>query len=341
MNTKLIYAMILGFALDLIFGDPHGLIHPVQIIGWFINRIKQGLQRLIYGCSYEEARSKGLPRKEKAELLAGYLLTTVIVMGTFMVIWGLLILAGMIHPVLAFVLETFFIYQILATKSLKKESMKVYHRLKAGDLEGARKEISYLVGRDTMDLDESEIAKADVETIAENTADGVIAPLFFIALGGAPLGFAYKAVNTLDSMVAYRNEELIHIGHASAHLDDICNFIPARIAAVLMIFASALLGYDAAGAIRIFRRDRFNHLSPNSAQTEAVAAGALNIMLGGTHMYFGKPVVKPTIGDDIRPVEYEDIRKTNRLLYVSAFLMLALCCGITALVGLLAGRIIM
>ena len=168
-----------------------------------------------------------------------------------------------------------------------------------------------------------------METIAENTADGVIAPLFFIAIGGAPLGFAYKAVNTLDSMVAYRNEELIHIGHASAKLDDICNFIPARLAAVMMILAAALLRFDVKGAVRIFRRDRFAHLSPNSAQTEAVAAGALNIQLGGTHNYFGKPVEKPTIGDDIRPVEYEDIRRTNRLLYVSAFLTLAVCCLLT------------
>ena len=329
---KIIYAMILGFALDLIVGDPHGLIHPVQIIGWFITKIKKGLQKLIYGCSYEEVKEKGIPRKEKAELLCGYVLTFVIVVGTFVVIYSILFLAEKIHPVFAFVLEAFFIYQILATKSLKKESMKVYARLKEGDLAGARVEISYLVGRDTMELDESEVAKADVETIAENTADGIIAPLFFIALGGAPLGFAYKAVNTLDSMVAYRNEELLHIGHASAHLDDVCNFIPARLAAVLMIMASFILRLDTKGAIRIFKRDRFNHLSPNSAQTEAVAAGALNIQLGGTHLYFGKPVVKPTIGDDIRPVEYEDIKRTNQLLYVSAFLMLLVGVGIHALI---------
>lgn len=326
---NLIYAMILGFILDLIFGDPHGWIHPVQIIGWFITNIKERLQKCIYGCSWEQVQNQKLPRKDKAELVAGYGLTIVIVLGTFLVITGILFVAGRIHPGLRFALETFFIYQILATKSLKKESMKVYARLKAGDLEGARKEVSYLVGRDTQELDESEVAKADVETIAENTADGVIAPLFFIALGGAPLGFAYKAVNTLDSMVAYKNEELIHIGHASAKLDDICNFIPARLAAVMMMLAAAILRLDVRGAIRIFRRDRFAHLSPNSAQTEAVAAGALQIQLGGTHNYFGKPVVKPTIGDDIRPVEYEDIRRTNLLLYVSAVLTLLVCLCIT------------
>ena len=324
--------MILGFLLDLILGDPHGLIHPVQMIGWFIDKIKCGMQHMIYGCSYQEVKEKGIKRKEKAELLCGYVLMLVIVLGTFLVIYGILFLARKLHPLLAFALEAFFIYQILATKSLKTESMKVYYKLKEGDLAGARVEISYLVGRDTMELDESEVAKADVETIAENTADGIIAPLFFIALGGAPLGFAYKAVNTLDSMVAYRNEELIHIGHASAHLDDICNFIPARLAAILMIIASGILRLDFQGAIRIFRRDRFNHLSPNSAQTEAVAAGALNIQLGGTHSYFGKPVVKPTIGDDIRPVEYEDIKRTNQLLYVSACLMLLLGILISALI---------
>src|SRR5699024_8818516 len=190
--------------------------------------IKEGLQRLIYGCSYAEVKKRGLPRKRDAELLAGYVLTVVIVLGTFAVITGILYVAERIHPALRFVLETFFIYQILATKSLRRESMKVYARLKEGDLAGARKEISYLVGRDTQELDESEVAKADVETIAENTADGVIAPLFFIAIGGAPLGFAYKAVNTLDSMVAYRNEELLDLGHASAKLDDARNVIPAR-----------------------------------------------------------------------------------------------------------------
>lgn len=187
------------------------------------------------------------------------------------------------------------------------------------------------MGRDTECLNAGEVAKADVETIAENTADGVIAPMVFIALGGAPLGFAYKAVNTLDSMVGYKNEECRYLGFACAKLDDICNFIPSRLAAVMMILASFFLRFDVKGAVRIFKRDRLAHLSPNSAQTEAVAAGALDIQLGGTHSYFGKPVEKPTIGDDIRPVEYEDIKKTNQLLYVSAFLSLLFCCGMTFL----------
>lgn len=328
---KLICAMLLGFILDLIFGDPHGLLHPVQIIGFFIDRMKRGLQYMIYGTSYAVVKQEGRKRKEKAEAICGFLLTAVIVFGTFFLTLGILSVAGWIHPMLRFCVETFFIYQILATKSLKKESMKVYRKLKEGDLEGARKEVSYLVGRDTEELSASEVAKADVETIAENTADGVIAPMLFIAIGGAPLGFAYKAVNTLDSMVAYKNEELRHIGFVSAKLDDLCNFIPARVAAVMMILAAFLLRFDVKGAVKIFRRDRLAHLSPNSAQTESVAAGALNIQLGGTHHYFGKPVEKPTIGDDIRPVEYNDIKKTNQLLYVSAWLSMLLSCGITFL----------
>lgn len=326
---KLIYAMVLGFLLDLILGDPRFIPHPVQYIGWFIDKLKNALQHLIYGCSFKEVKEQQIERKEGAEQIAGYVLTLIIVLGTYFVVEGLMYIAARIHPWLAFALQTWLIYRIMATKSLRTESMKVYYKLKEGDLAGARKEISYLVGRDTQDLTESEIAKADVETIAENTADGVIAPLFFIAIGGASLGFAYKAVNTLDSMVGYRNDELIHLGHASAKLDDICNFIPARLAAFMMILASAILRFDFNGAIRIFNRDRFNHLSPNSAQTEAVAAGALNIQLGGTHTYFGKPVEKPVIGDDIRPVEYEDIKRTNQLLYVSAILSLIVCCGIT------------
>ena len=312
---KLVCAMLLGFVLDLIFGDPHGLVHPVQIIGWFIDKLKKGMQHLIYGCSYEEVKEKGIERKAGMEKAAGFFLMLCIVAGTYAVIYGILYVAGMIYPMLRFCLETFFIYK----------------KLKERDLLGARKEVSYLVGRDTENLDESEVAKADVETIAENTADGVIAPMLFIALGGAPLGFAYKAVNTLDSMVAYRNEELIHIGFFSAKMDDICNFVPARFAAVMMMLAAFFLRFDFKGAVRIFKRDRFAHLSPNSAQTEAVAAGALQIQLGGTHNYFGKAVVKPTIGDAIRPVEYEDIKRTNQLLYVSAFLSMAVCTLITFL----------
>ena len=207
------------------------------------------------------------------------------------------------------------------------ETMKVYEKLKKDDLVGARKAVSYLVGRDTEHLTKEEVAKATVETIAENTSDGVIAPLFFIAIGGAPLGMAYKAINTLDSMVGYRNETYEYLGKCSARCDDLVNLIPARISALLMVGVSVLLGYDGRKAMEVYARDRYKHLSPNSAQTESVVAGALNIQLGGTHTYFGKPVVKPTIGDDIRQIEWMDIKRTNYMMYGTTIFMI-LCIGL-------------
>lgn len=329
---KLIGALIIGFILDLIIGDPHGLLHPVQIIGWFIHDGKELIWKVLYHHDYETMKKRRIRRKKSAERTAGFILAIVMVLGTYIVVWQLLNFAEMIHPYVRFILEAFMIYQILATKSLRTESMKVYTKLKEGNLSEARKELSYLVGRDTQNLSEEEVAKADVETIAENIADGIIAPMFYIAIGGAPLGFAYKAVNTMDSMIAYKNKENINIGFAAAKLDDICNWAPSRLAALLMIVASKPLKLNTKNAWKIFKRDRRNHLSPNSAQTESVAAGALEIQLGGTHDYFGKPVVKPTIGDDIRPVSYEDIKTTNRLLYVSACLNVIVSMMITALV---------
>lgn len=334
---ELIVAIVAGFALDMILGDPRwGLTHPVVIIGWFITAIKERIWRILYGCGYKAMRRKirqrEIKRRPLAEKISGFIMTFLIVVGTYIVVWQILNFAEMIHPVARIVVEAYLIYKILATRSLKTESMKVYRKLKEGDLEGARKELSYLVGRDTMELNESEVAKADVETIAENTADGVIAPMFYIAIGGAPLGLAYKAVNTLDSMVGYRNNEFKHIGFASAKLDDVFNYIPSRIAAGIMILASAILRLDRQGAVHIFKRDRYNHLSPNSAQTESVVAGALGIQLGGTHTYFGKVVEKPTIGDDLREVSFEDIKKTNQILYVSAVINLILCLLVAALI---------
>lgn len=317
-----------GFILDLILGDPRWLPHPIVYIGKAISILKKKIQKNLYGCSYQELSKKEremLPRKEEKERFLGAVLSVLIVVGTFLIVFFTLWILEKIHPWLRYVLETFWIYQILATKCLKTESMKVYRKLKEGDLEGARVEISYLVGRDTASLDEEEVAKATIETVAENTSDGVVAPLFYIAIFGAPLGMAYKAINTLDSMIGYRNDEFLHLGRFAAKLDDLANFIPARICAIMMILGSLILGFDFKGSIKIFRRDRFAHLSPNSAQTESVAAGALDIQLGGTHDYFGKPVVKPTIGDNIRKVEYEDIKKCNQLLYAAAILMAVAC----------------
>ena len=233
---------------------------------------------------------------------------------------GVLLLAYRISFWLWFVLHTFWAYQIPASRCLATESRKVYRKLAASDLSGARTQLSWLVGRDTQSLSEEEVTKACVETVAENTSDGVTAPLFYLLIGGVPLGFLYKAVNTLDSMVGYRNETYRYFGTVSARLDDALNWLPSRICAVLMICAAWLLRLDARNAWRIFRRDRNKHLSPNSAQTESVAAGALGIRLGGTHLYFGKPVEKPTIGDACRPARPEDILTANRLMIGTSIL---------------------
>ena len=234
-------------------------------------------------------------------------------------------------------LETVMCYQILAVKSLKTESMKVYAELKRGSLAGARQKVSMIVGRDTEDLSEEQVAKAAVETVAENTSDGTVAPLLFMAVGGAPLGFLYKGINTLDSMVGYKNEVYLFFGRFSAKLDDAANFIPARVSAFLMIGASVLLGMDFRNAWRIFRRDRLNHASPNSAQTEAVCAGALDIQLAGDAYYFGKLYPKKTIGDRLRAIRYEDIASANRLLYGTAALCLLVSLALRAAIYLMIG----
>lgn len=213
-------------------------------------------------------------------------------------------------------------YQILAVKCLKVESMKVYQSLTKEGIEEARKAVAMIVGRDTAVLDGTGVAKAAIETVAENTSDGVIAPMLYTALGGPVLGFLYKAVNTMDSMIGYKNEKYLNFGRTAAKLDDVCNYLPSRISAYLMIAAAYLGGSDFSGkgAYRIYKRDRRNHASPNSAQTESVCAGALGIQLAGDAVYFGKVVKKPHIGDDTRPVEYEDIRRANRLMYLTAWL---------------------
>lgn len=232
-----------------------------------------------------------------------------------------------VHPLLGVVVESIMTYQILATKCLKTESMKVYDALQKQDLEAARKAVSMIVGRDTQSLDETGIAKAAIETVAENTSDGVIAPMLYTAIGGPVLGFLYKAVNTMDSMVGYKSERYLYFGRTAARLDDAVNYMPARISAVLMIAACLLSGsdYNAKKAWRIYRRDRYQHASPNSAQTEAVCAGALGIRLAGSASYFGKLVEKPYIGDAERAVETEDIKRANHLLYLTAWLCELLC----------------
>lgn len=314
--------LLLGFLLDLCLGDPRWLYHPIRLVGNWITVCEKFLR-------------KSLPKTKGGELAAGALLVLAVASVSTGLSAVLLYGAGRLHPMLAFCLETFWCYQLLATRSLKDESMKVYRELKKGDLPGARKAVSMIVGRDTQELDEAGVTKAAVETVAENTSDGVVAPMLYMALGGAALGFFYKSINTMDSMVGYKNDRYLYFGRCAAKLDDIVNVIPARLSAWLMIAATVFTGERTTDALRIYRRDRKNHASPNSAHTEAVMAGALGVELAGDAWYFGKLYKKKTIGDPLRPVEYEDIRRANRLLYgtalLAALMAAALMAGISAL----------
>lgn len=305
-------ALAIGFTLDLIFGDPHWMPHSICLIG---NMISAGEKRI---------RSV-FPKTDRGELIGGILLVILIVAVSTLVPLTILWVAGKIHIALRIGIEALMCYQILSVKSLKTESMKVYRELVKEDLAGARYMVSMIVGRDTANLNFEQITKATVETVAENTSDGTVAPLLFMAIGGAPLGFFYKAINTMDSMIGYKNDKYLYFGRYAAKLDDVVNYIPARISAFLMILASAFLKLDYRNAWRIFKRDRYNHTSPNSAQTESVCAGALGIQLAGDAYYFGKLYPKKTIGDALRPIAYDDIRQANRLLYGTAYLTFALC----------------
>lgn len=309
-----VIAFAAGFLLDLMFGDPPFLPHPVRLIG-----------RLIAGT---EKKLRGrLPGEKDREIRQGAALVCFVPAVVVTVAGVLLWAAYRLHPCAGIFLESLMTYQILAVKCLKTESMKVYGALKERNLIRARAAVSMIVGRDTDCLDEEGVAKAAIETVAENTSDGVIAPMLCLAVGGPVLGFFYKAVNTMDSMVGYKNEKYLYFGRAAAKLDDAVNFIPARISACLMIAAAFLSGSEFSGrnAVRIYRRDRRNHASPNSAQTESVCAGALGLRLAGDASYFGKTVKKPYIGEELRKAEYEDIKRANRLMYHTAWLCEIIC----------------
>ncbi|MCM1534610.1 MAG: adenosylcobinamide-phosphate synthase CbiB [Clostridium sp.] len=313
-----IAAFVCGFILDLLFGDPPCLPHPVRGIG----NLTAGLEKRLLGSTWDNRE-----RKEKRELISGILLVFLVVSVTVFLTAFCLILAYSIHPYLGVLAESVMTYQILAARCLKEESMKVYRNLREGSLAEARKSLSMIVGRDTGILDEEGVAKAAIETVAENTSDGVTAPMLYTALGGPVLGLFYKAVNTMDSMVGYKSEKYLYFGRAAAKLDDVLNYIPSRISAYLMILAAFLLGKDFHGrrAYAIYKRDRRNHASPNSAQTESVCAGALGLRLGGDASYFGRTVQKPYIGDALRKAEYEDIRRANKLMYLTAYFCEFLC----------------
>ena len=319
-----LYALCLGFLLDLIFGDPHWLPHPVRLMGRAISGLEKALR----------PRFPDTPQGRRSSGRVMVILVLLIFTAAPLVI---LLLCQRISPFLRLTVETVMCYQLLAVRSLRDESMKVYDALCQDDLSLAREKVSMIVGRDTQKLSREQVAKAAVETVAENTSDGVVAPLFYMAIGGGVLGFFYKAANTMDSMVGYRNERYEDFGRAAAKLDDIVNFIPARLSALLMIIAAVLPGYSAKDGWRIWRRDRFQHKSPNSAQTESVCAGALGVQLAGDASYFGVLVRKPTIGDPLRPVETQDIRRANRLMLTTALLSLLFLGGAKALLILATG----
>ena len=300
-----LYAILVGFIMDLLIGDPHWMYHPVRPIGKLITFLELLLRKIF-------------PKTKDGEQKAGFVLVVLVCGISVFTVWGLIKLAYDLNFWCGFLLEVIMCYQLFAVRSLKDESMKVYKELVKSDLEASRKAVSMIVGRDTQSLTVEGVTKAAVETIAENTSDGTLAPMLYMFIGGPVLGWFYKAVNTMDSMVGYKNEKYIHFGRYAAKFDDVMNYIPARLCGLLMIFASYILKMDWKNAKKIFLRDRFNHASPNSAQTEAVMAGALRIQLAGDAWYFGKRYEKPTIGDALRPVEIEDIPRANRLLYATA-----------------------
>lgn len=316
-----VYAALCGFVIDLLLGDPAWMPHPVVFMGRCISALEKLLRRIF-------------PKTPKGELAGGVILAAVLPLGTLaltgLCVWGL----GLIHPALSFALQVLWCWQALAAKGLRQESDNVRRALVTGTLDDARKAVSRIVGRDTAALSREGVIRAAVETVAENFSDGVVAPLFWMLLGGAPLALAYKAVNTMDSMVGYKNDRYLYFGRAAAKLDDAANWLPSRLAALLLVAAAPLTGQNAGRAFAIWRRDRRKHASPNSAQTESAMAGALGVRLAGPASYFGKIHQKPWIGDDTRPIEPEDITRAGRMLYAGSVLALLLLCG--ARLGILA-----
>lgn len=309
-----LYACIIGFVLDFIIGDPNLSFHPIRLIGKLIEKSEAVLRKIF--------------PDTQVGLEAAGLALTVIVCLTAAVTAGIIILgAYKINMAFGMCIEAVICCFMLAAKSLKTESMRVYKKLEENDLEGARGTVSMIVGRDTEDLDKTGIIKAAVETVAENLSDGVVAPIIYMLLGGGVLGVLYKAVNTMDSMVGYKNDRYKYFGLCAARLDDIVNFIPSRVSALMMILAAFILKKDYKNAVRIFKRDRLKHASPNSAQTESVCAGALRIKLAGDAYYFGKLYKKPYIGDALEKITIDKIKEANSLMYASAVLTIIISCG--------------
>ena len=313
-----VWAVLGGFVLDALFGDPAWLPHPVVYMGKAISKLEKFLR-------------PRLPKTPQGELLGGAIVAFCLPVGTFLltglVCWG----AARLHPLLGLAVQMFWCGQALAARGLVQESTNVYKELKKPDLPGARKAVSRIVGRDTAELTAEGVTKAAVETVAENASDGVIAPLLYMLIGGAPLALTYKAINTMDSMLGYKNEKYLYFGRIPAKLDDAANYLPSRLAALLWVAAAAFTHNDAKGAWKIWRRDRRRHASPNSAQTESACAGALGVQLAGPAYYFGQYYPKLTIGDALRPIEPEDILRANQMMYVASSFALAWGCAFRAL----------
>lgn len=314
-----LFAVACGFCLDLLLADPVWMPHPVVYMGKAITALEAFLR-------------PRLPQTSRGELLGGVLLAAAMPLGTLLVCGGVCALANWLHPAIGFFVQVLWCWQALALRGLAVESRKVYRELSIGDLPAARQAVSRIVGRDTQSLTAEGVSKAAIETVAENFSDGTAAPLFYMLLGGAPLALVYKSINTMDSMVGYKNDRYLYWGRAAARLDDAANFIPSRIAAVLWIAAAFLTGHNGKNAWKIWHRDRRNHASPNSAQTESACAGALGVQLAGPASYFGKIYEKPTIGDPLRPVVPEDILRANRMLYAAGLLALLFGIGLRVLI---------
>lgn len=318
-------ALACAFALDALLGDPYRMPHVIRLIGTLITRAEGLIRRL-------------LPTGPRGERIGGVLLVVVVAgLSTASAVLALRV-ATAVSPWLGWVVETFVSYQMIAARQLRIEAERVRAALVGEGLERARTAVSMIVGRDTQCLDEAGVVRAAVETVAENTSDGVVAPLLCLGLGGAPLGVLYKAVNTMDSMVGYRNERYAFFGTAAARLDDVLNWVPARLTGVLMCLVAPLVGLDGRGAWRIFLRDRRKHASPNAAHPEAACAGALGVRLAGPASYFGVVHDKPTIGDDLRPIEPGDITAANRLEAAASLAALVLSLALRACVCRLLGR---
>lgn len=308
----------IGLVLDFIIGDPNNPFHPVRMIGALGSKLENITRRVF-----------------KNLKISGFITWLGVILITFLVNSLIVRLAFSISYILGIIIEGILLYFCISSKGLKVEGLKVIKVLESGDIKGARKQLSYIVGRDTEVLDEEGIIRAVIETVAENTSDGIIAPLLFGALGGAPLAMTYKAVNTCDSMFGYKNDKYIYFGFVPAKMDDLFNYIPARLTGYLVIFAAFILALDYKNSYRIYKRDRYNHTSPNSAHPESAVAGALGIRLGGTNYYFGKIVEKPTIGDKNKVIEISDLYKTNNILLVVTLLGFSVGLIIIVLGGLL------